>query len=39
MEENAWVEHTLSTVLVGHLVDGDVIDSCFEVTQGTWQPW
>jgi len=38
MEENTRVEHTPSTVLVGHLVDGDVVDSCFDVTQVTWRP-
>ena len=38
MKENARVEHNPSTVLVGHLVDGDVVDQCFDVTQGTWQP-
>jgi hypothetical protein len=27
MEENARIEHTPSTVMVGRLVDGDVVDS------------
>jgi NAD(P)H-nitrite reductase large subunit len=38
MEENARVEHTSSTVLVSHLADSDVVNSCFDVTQGTWRP-
>jgi hypothetical protein len=37
MEENARAEQTPSTVLVSHLADGDVVDSCFDITQGTWQ--
>jgi hypothetical protein len=37
MEENARIEHTPSTVLVGRLVDGDVVD-CFDVTQEAWRP-
>jgi len=33
MEDNTRVEHSPSTVLVGHLVDDDVFDSCFDVTK------
>jgi len=38
MKENARVERNPSTLAVGYLVDGDVVDSCFYVTQGTWRP-
>jgi len=27
------------TVWVSHLVDGDVVGSCFDVTQRTWRLW
>ena len=37
VEENVRVEHTPTTVLVGHLVDSDVVYSCFE-TQRAWWP-
>jgi hypothetical protein len=36
MEENARVEHNPFAVLVSHLVDGDVIDSCFDITLEKW---
>ena len=39
IEEKAQVKNTPSIVFVSHLVDGDVVDSCFVVNQGKWRPW
>jgi len=38
MEENTRFEHAPSTVLVNHLVDGDIVYSCFDFTLGAWWP-
>jgi len=38
MKDNARVNITRPLVSVGHLGDGDVVDSCFYVTHGTWRP-
>jgi len=32
-EENALASHTELTMLVSHLVDGDVVDSCIDFMQ------
>jgi hypothetical protein len=37
-EENALASHTESTMLVSHLVDGDVVYSSFDVIQGALLP-